>query len=309
MLPNKLTIEKTLKSKDTEEFLDIIFYRPLGYVSALIFNKIGFTPNGITILSIFVGVIAGHLFYYNNLTINIIGIAFLVWADILDSADGQLARMMNKKSMYGRILDGFGENLWYISIYIHLCLRLINDGQSYTVFLVAIVCGISHSLQSAVADYYRNFYLFFVYDKKRSEISKSQKLQKGYQELSWSKNFARKFLMRVYINYTIEQEFLSANSLKLLNYISLMYNDQVPTTISVEFKKQNKKLIKYCNILTSNTRMIVLFISILAGNLWLFFIFEATVLNILLVYVVFKHEKNSKIIMYKTISINSGGQC
>lgn len=307
MSQNKSKIESTLKSKETEEFLDVIFYRPFGYLMAIASKKVGITPNAITIFSIFVGVIAGHLFYYDDLAINIAGIILLIWAEALDSADGQLARMMDRKSLYGRILDGFGGNLWFISIYVHLCLRLINTGgSSYTIFIVAIVCGISHSLQSAVADYYRNYYLFFVYGKNRSEVSKSQNLQNDYKELSWRKNFAKKFLMRVYINYTIEQEYLSAKSVKLFTYISSNYQDQVPTEIADEFKKKNKKLIKYYNILTTNTRMIVLFISIFIGYLPLYFIFEATLLNLLLVYVVFKQEKNSEAILSKAFLITSG---
>jgi len=309
MLLNKSKIEGTLKSKETEEFLDTIFYRPLGYLMAIISKRIGITPNGITIFSIFVGVIAGHLFYYDSLTVNIIGIALLIWAEALDSADGQLARMTDSKSMYGRILDGFGGNLWFISIYVHLCLRLINSGESYSIFIVAVICGISHSLQSAIADYYRNCYLFFVYGKNRSEISKSQNLKKDYQELSWRKNPVKKFLMRVYINYTVEQEFLSAKTVRLFNYVSSTHQEQVPAEISAEFKKKNRRLIKYYNILTTNTRMIVLFVSILTGYLPLYFIFEVSVLNFLLTYVVYVHEMNSESILFKAIIITSGEVC
>ena len=37
-------IESTLKSLDTEEFIDIHFYRPIGYRWALFFNKLGVSP-------------------------------------------------------------------------------------------------------------------------------------------------------------------------------------------------------------------------------------------------------------------------
>ena len=35
------SLESTLKSLDTEEFIDIHFYRPIGYQWALFFNKLG----------------------------------------------------------------------------------------------------------------------------------------------------------------------------------------------------------------------------------------------------------------------------
>lgn len=309
MLKSKLKIEETLKSKETEEFLDVIFYRPLGYLMAVVSKKLGFTPNGITILSIFVGVTAGHLFYYNDLKINIIGILLLIWAEALDSADGQLARMINRKSLYGRILDGLGGNLWFISIYIHICLRMINEGNPYTVFIFAVVCGISHSLQSAMADYYRNYYLYFVYGSKKSEISKSENLSEEYKQLTWGRNFFKKFLMRVYINYTIEQEYFSKQSIKLLEDTSAAYKNTVDETIANEFKSKNKRLIKYYNILTTNTRMLVLFISILIKVLPLYFLFEFTVLNFLLIYVVLTHEQNSEFILKSVVNSNAGNQC
>ena len=302
----KSKIDNTLKSKETEEFLDILFYRPLGYLMAIGSRKIGITPNAITILSIFIGVIAGHLFYYDNINVNVIGILLLIWAEALDSADGQLARMTDTKSMYGRILDGFGGNLWFISIYLHICFRLINTGGSYGVLLLALACGASHSLQSAMADYYRNYYLYFVYGKNKSEVTKPQNLQKPYEELSWSRNFIKKFLMRVYINYTIEQEYFSKSAIKLMNFVTAAFKDQLPSEISNVFKQKNKKLIKYYNILTTNTRMIVLFVSILSGFLYLYFLFEITVLNALLVYVVYKHEKNSEAILDTAKTIYSG---
>ena len=76
----KPDIESTLKSLDTEEFIDIHFYRPIGYRWALFFNKLGVSPNAITVASIFIGIAAGICFYYQSLTINIIGMLLLIWA-------------------------------------------------------------------------------------------------------------------------------------------------------------------------------------------------------------------------------------
>ncbi|MCO6446087.1 MAG: hypothetical protein J5I67_00465, partial [Ignavibacterium album] len=71
------------------------------------------------------------------------------------------------------------------------------------------------------------------------------------------------------------------------------------------FREKNKKLIKYYNILTTNTRMMVLFLSILTGYLQLYFIFEISILNILLIWVVYKHEQNSQEILEEAKRLNS----
>ena len=48
---------------------------------------------------------------------------------------------------------------------------------------------------------------------------------------------------------------------------------------------------KYTNILSFNWRCIALFVSLAVGQPWLYFMFELVVLNILLIYMVVRHER------------------
>ena len=98
MSTEKTGVEASFKSMDTEEFLDIHFNRPIGYVWALFFQRFGVHPNVVTILSIILGVAAGVMFYYPDMTHTLIGIFLLMWANHYDSCDGQLARMTGKKT-------------------------------------------------------------------------------------------------------------------------------------------------------------------------------------------------------------------
>ena len=117
-------LQSTFKSQDTEEWLDIHFTRPIGLLWARFFNHFNIHPNVVTILSIILGAAAGVMFYFTDLTHTIIGILLLVWANLYDSADGQLARMTGKKTRWGRILDGFAGDVWFFTIYAAICLRL-----------------------------------------------------------------------------------------------------------------------------------------------------------------------------------------
>ena len=146
---NKKSFESSLKSIETENFLDRIFYRPIGYRIALLLSKTPITPNVVTIISIFVGVFAGILLYYQNIYINLIGFALLVVANILDCVDGQLARLTGIKSAAGRILDGLAGDLWFISIYISIALKLsANASHSFTWIIVSLV-GVSNQIGRA----------------------------------------------------------------------------------------------------------------------------------------------------------------
>ena len=128
----KKDLNSTLKSSDTEETIDIYFTRPIGYRWALFFNKFNVHPNVVTILSIFLGVAAGICFYYTDFWHNLAGVLLLMWANFYDSCDGQLARMTGKKTLWGRMLDGFAGDIWFFTIYIAIVARLWNQNIPFT---------------------------------------------------------------------------------------------------------------------------------------------------------------------------------
>ncbi|MDR2953985.1 MAG: CDP-alcohol phosphatidyltransferase family protein [Prevotella sp.] len=287
------TLESTLKSADTEEFIDIHFYRPIGYRWALLFQKLNITPNAVTIASIFLGIGAGVCFYFDNIWINLLGIFLLVWANSYDSADGQLARMTKQYSALGRVLDGFAGNLWFASIYVAICLRLFPEWGGW-IWVLACVTGYFHSKQAEMADYYRNVHLLFLKGKAGSELDNSKDLTEKFKQLSWGKNFWAKLVLFFYRNYTTDQENWSPRLQKLFKILKEKFGEVAPQPFRDDFRQASLPLMKYTNILSFNTRSIALFTSILIGWPWLYFVFELTVLNILLVYMISRHEKICK---------------
>ena len=294
-------LESTLKSLDTEEFIDIHFYRPIGYRWALLFQKLGISPNTVTIASIFIGIASGICFYPQDLTINIIGMLLLIWANSYDSADGQLARLTGQKTPLGRILDGTAGDLWFISIYAAICLRLTPQWGIW-IWLFAATTGFFHSKQAAMADYYRNIHLLFLKGKAGSELSHSVQLKENYKKLSWKKDFIYKLFETFYINYTMGQEKLTPKFQRMRAVLQSKYNDQAPEWFRTEFRTKSLPLMKYTNMLSFNTRVIALFVSLFIDMPWLYFMFEITVLNIMLVYMIMTHEH---ICAYFTNKLNS----
>lgn len=284
------SLESTLKSLDTEECIDIYFYRPIGYRWAIFFHKLGVSPNAITIASIFIGIAAGICYYFDSLTVNVIGMLLLIWANSYDSADGQLARMTGQKSQLGRILDGACGDLWFITIYAAICLRLMPEW-SLWIWILAAIAGYSHTKQAAMADYYRNIHLLFLKGKSGSELSYSPNLQEEYQKLSWKHDFIFKAFEWFYINYTVGQERLSPQFQKMMALIREKYKGEAPEWFRTAFREKSLPLMKYTNMLSFNTRIIALFISLFIRMPWLYFAFELTVLNGMLIYMVCTHER------------------
>ncbi len=290
---SKPSLESTLKSLDTEEPIDIYFYRPIGYRWALLFQKLGVSPNAVTVASIFIGIAAGICYYFNDLTINIIGMLLLIWANSYDSADGQLARMTGQKSQLGRILDGACGDVWFITIYAAICLRLTSEWAIW-IWLLAATTGYFHSKQASMADYYRNIHLLFLKGKSGSELSYSPTLKENFKNLSWKKDFIYKLFEWFYLNYTIGQEALSPKFQKMMGIIREKYNGEAPEWFRTEFRQKSLPLMKYTNMLSFNTRIIALFISLIINEPWLYFAFEMTVLNVMLIYMIRKHERICK---------------
>lgn len=286
----------SLKSLDTEEHIDLAFYRPIGYAWACLAARLGITPNAITIASIFLGVGAGIAFYFNDLWVNVIGMLLLIWANSFDSADGQLARMTKQYSRIGRILDGVSGDLWFFSIYVAICLREnytseFFSAHTWVIWVVAVTAGLCHARQAAMADYYRQFHLFFLHHGERSELEKSSDLRVKHKAMSWKEQPFKKLVSFFYLNYTVNQEHFTPAMQRLRLALAERYPDgNVPVSFRNEFRRLSLPLMKYTNILSFNWRSIALFASIFARMPWLYFAFELTILNGLLIYMVRRHE-------------------
>ncbi len=287
----------SLKSMDTEENIDLAFYRPIGFAWACLFRKLHVTPNVVTIASIFIGVAAGICFYYNDLWHTIAGMLLLIWANSYDSADGQLARLTGQHSRLGRILDGVSGDFWFVSIYIAICLRtnatvpMFSD-HPWIIWGIAAAAGISHAKQAAVADYYRQFHLLFVKGKAGSELDSSKELRTRFDELSWSRHFVAKLTLWFYLGYTVQQESMTPAMQSLRKILYERYaGGAIPPDMAAEFRKLSFPLCKWENFMTFNWRTIFLFASLIADMPWLYFVAELTVFNIVLIYTMRCHEK------------------
>ena len=294
----------SLKSMDTEEHIDLWFYRPLGFAWAKLFAKLGVTPNVVTILSIFLGVAGGVLLYFGAsplLWLNYVGIFLIIWANTYDSADGQLARLTKQYSRLGRILDGVSGDLWFFAIYFALVFRELHFGDAWlgdwfashqwVIWTMAIAAGLSHAKQAASADYYRQFHLYFLKGKEGSELDSTGPLREAYRQMSWSDGWLRKLTAMVYLNYTAQQEAFTPQMQRLRQELKQHYGDDIPQDFRDKFRSKSLPMMKYTNMLSFNTRTIALFISVIIQVPWLYFAFELVVLNLMLLYMIMCHER------------------
>lgn len=292
-------LRESLKSKDTEEWIDVYFTRPIGLVFALFWKRLGVHPNTITILSIFLGIAAGVMFAYTDLLHNILGVLFLMFANFCDSTDGQLARLTNTRTLIGRMLDGFSGDVWFFSIYMAICIRLQGTLMPGTdvkwgvwIWVMAAVSGLlCHSPQSSLSDYYRQIHLYFLEGKAGSELNSYRQERKIYESFDKKDHLSRAFYYS-YANYCKSQENRTPAFQKFFRELNKRYPnaEDIPQDLREKFLKGSRPLMKYTNLLTFNFRAICLYVTCLLNCPWVYLLIEITFLSCIYIYMHKRHE-------------------
>ncbi|MBR8806462.1 CDP-alcohol phosphatidyltransferase family protein [Porphyromonas levii] len=279
----------SLKSLETENYIDRVFYRPVGFRIAWSLRRSGITPNTITVISIVVGMMGAWLFYYESIGMTLLGIAGLVAANILDCVDGQLARLTGIKSKIGRILDGMAGDLWFITLYIAISLRMYDTTGEWLFFVVAGLSMLSHLTQAALTDLYKTFHLWVIGGRNGKEFESYETVKAKVDAMP--AGFS-KFLSRIYSYYTLMQAKLSPRLQRLASRLEVSpFTDEE----SRGFRQGSMLIQKLINLMTFNGRTLALFVSALVGLPWFYFVYEILFLNIVLLVSRAQHETLCKI--------------
>ncbi|MGB9474924.1 MAG: CDP-alcohol phosphatidyltransferase family protein [Candidatus Udaeobacter sp.] len=283
-------IESTFKARDVEGAFDLYFYRPIGFWLAQFFARLKMTPAGVSLLAGIFGIVAGHLYFYRDLSINVAGMVLHVCANTLDNADGQLARLTHRESREGRIIDSIADHLVFVSVYVHLTLRYLFEGSSPAICLLALAAGVSHALQGAAADYYRNTYLYFVTATVRKGVDSSSELRSDYRKLTWRHTPWQKLLLALYLNFTRQQEMLAPRLKTFRDVTGQLFHGKIPDWLRTRYRNVARPMLKWWGLLMTNIRMLVLFALLFISQPVYYFWFELIPLNLLFVYLLFRQD-------------------
>jgi hypothetical protein len=246
------------------------------------------------------GIGAAIMFYQTDVMHNVMGVILLMLANFCDSTDGQMARLTGKKTLVGRVLDGFSGDVWFFCIYAAICLRLQAQtipGTDYhwgiLIWVLGAVAGfVCHTPQSSLSDYYRQIHLFFLKGKEGSELDNSAKQRTIYESLPKSNLIGRAFYYN-YANYCKSQEKRTPEFQRFFAAFRQKYHnpENAPAEFREEFLKGSRPLMKYTNYLTFNVRAICIYVTCLLNCPWVYFLIEICVLSCLYIYMHSTHEK------------------
>ena len=271
------------KGPVVEEWADRRFFRPAGWRIATTLAPTRVSPDDVTLASLVLGVIAGHLFWYTNAWINAAGVALFIWSDVLDSADGQLARLRGTSTRMGRILDGVADSARFLSLYAHLGARLYVSGWGLGGVVLALAALFSHSYQAAAADFIRQAYLYFAVGKG-SELDIRSEASGSY--------FWERIAGWLYGDYVRRQAWLFPNTTALARSLA---GRTVPPGIARAWANHQRWVVAGCAWIAQNIRFLLLALTVVPGSPAAYCWIVVGPLNAVLVFLVLAHERELKL--------------
>src|SRR6266700_4026066 len=249
------------KGRSVEEWVDLHFFRPIGIRIARVLQPTGISADQVTLWSLMIGLVAGHLFAYRDRWTNLIGFALFIVSDVFDSADGQLARLRGTSTRFGRALDGINDNLRFVNLYFHLIYRLIHAGWWWRNAFLRIGVG------------------------DGGELDLPEDLDAGPRG-----TLLERFGARVYRDYVLRQAQLFPRSVKL---IRLLRRTSVTESFRAEYRARQEVVLPLCAWLGQNIRFLLVGVAAVAARISVFLWVEAVWMSLLLVVLLWIHEWNA----------------
>jgi len=271
------------KGPVVEEWADRRFFRPVGWRIARALEPTWVSPDAVTLASLVVGLVAGHFFWYASAWLNAAGVLLFVVSDVLDSADGQLARLRGTSTRTGRILDGVSDSLRFVNLYASLGARLFVMGWGWKGAALAFAAIASHTYQAAAADYIRQAYLYFA-------VGTGSELDLPEQARPAGGSVWERLAAWIYVDYVRRQAWLFPRTTALVRSLA---GQAVPATLRAEWAERQAPLVRACAWIAQNIRFALLAVTAVPGWPAAYCWIVLGPLNLVLVVLILAHERRA----------------
>jgi hypothetical protein len=150
---------KSIKSSKSDELINTYLLRPVAGLFVWAFYYTPITPNQVTIVSTLSGFIAAWYYLQGTPHDFIVAGLLVTLKDILDSADGQLARAKEQFSRIGRFLDSIGDVLVDIAVFSAIGWSLFRLSGQWSDILLAFIGFAGITLRVSYHVFYHVSYL------------------------------------------------------------------------------------------------------------------------------------------------------
>jgi hypothetical protein len=187
---------RSLKLREAEEFLDLYFYRPVGFLLVKGIYRLPITPNGVTVLSLAAGLVAAWMISTSSF---VAAAAWYAAANILDCSDGQLARLQKSGTPLGRLVDGVADYVSSVAIFLScgICLARGNP----LAWGLVVAGGISSAVHALYFDFYQAQFIAIVRGEENFANRELARFAPSPGDDRAARGGVAGFFIRLYVRY------------------------------------------------------------------------------------------------------------
>jgi hypothetical protein len=279
------------RPREMQDALNFYLYHPLAWQLARRLAKTPLTPNMVSVVGALFVIAAAFSYWGLAWPVGaVLGMVLHMTWHVVDGADGDLARITGRSSPLGEMVDGICDYLSHIVLYVVLAFVLTRSMGAGAAWAWTVAAGLSHIVQSNHVEVQRRFYQYWIYGVPFLHHSRNDAVGLFNQK----KGIARLFqvIADLYLR-------LAAGMTPHLARVdeavtAAAGNPEKLAAIRAEITAENRPLLLLLKFLGPNPRAIVLGLAMIAGSPLYYFIYQAVVLNGLLVVSVQLHNGAAK---------------
>ena len=280
--------ESVTRTGEIEEFTNLHFIHPVSIRLTHLLARLGVSPNSVSFTGMLCGMLAGVAYYhYRDTSWAVAGFALMITWHILDGTDGQLARLTNSQSEFGKVIDGVCDYVTFIAVYLGLGYALAPQFGAgvWSVIVVAAAC---HAVQAAAYEVQRQEYNFWGYDKKSAELPRLADLAVWRDRGS----FVQRLMGRLYVLYVRLQYTFSGVSTNLRDKLAakLQQSTGQASLIRRRYREAFAPAVRQWAVMSANYRTVGIFACAALKVPLLYFVLEIFALTPVLILLVARHR-------------------
>ena len=284
--------EASTRTREIEEFTNLFFVHPIGARLLPLCVRLKVSPNAVSLTGLAFGLCAGIAYYrYAQLGWAVVGFLLMIGWHILDGIDGQLARLTNRQSEFGKVIDGIADNVTFIAVYSGLGLAI---GARYGIWswLIIALAGIAHSMQAAIYELQRQEYDYWGWGKQSAEFKSVERLRRENQ----GRGPVQRIVHGLGVAYAKMQQRVSGLDLEFRERIATALAtqpDRAPL-LRQQYRETFAGLVRRWSIMCANYRTLGIFTCAVLHVPIVFFLIELVVLAPLTLLLVQQQKSKSQ---------------
>lgn len=258
-------LESASRTPEIEDATNARFIHPLSRRLTLLLARWGVAPNAVSLAGMACGLLAGVAYFHHAVWWGpLLGAALMIAWHILDGSDGQLARLTQRQSEFGKVIDGCCDYVTFIAVYVGLGLAMA-PRMGAGVWALLLPAGLAHAVQAAAYEVQRQAYDVSVHGKRAAELPRIEALhaRAGGGPLQW--------LYVAYVRMQYLADGAAATRRERLT-AALTRHPQLQAQIRARYRELFAPQVRAWSLLSSNYRTIAIFVAAVFAVPWLYFV-------------------------------------